>query len=85
MARRVLRETAKIPYGKTRTCQALAEALGSPDAGDMVLKILLDNPIPILIPCHRVLAGRSETGVYVGGTESKLWLLELERREEEPF
>ena len=84
LARRVLREAAKIPYGKTRTCHALAEAMGSPDAGKMILKILLENPIPIVIPCHRVVAGRSEIGVYVGGTESKLWLLELERREEEP-
>lgn len=84
LARRVLRETAKIPYGKTRTCHALAEAMGSPDAGKMILKILLENPIPIVIPCHRVVAGRSEIGVYVGGAESKLWLLELERREEEP-
>lgn len=83
LARRVLRETAKIPYGKTRTCHGLAEAMGSPDAGDMVLKVLLDNPIPILIPCHRVLAGRSEIGVYVGGAESKLWLLELERQGEQ--
>ena len=83
LARRVLRETAKIPYGKTRTCHAMAEAMGSPDSGNLVLTILTENPIPILIPCHRVMAGRSEIGLYVGGTERKLWLLELERQEGE--
>lgn len=83
LARRVLRETAKIPYGKTRTCHGVAEAMGSPDAGKLVLTILVENPIPILIPCHRVVTGRSEIGVYVGGAERKLWLLELERHEEE--
>jgi methylated-DNA-[protein]-cysteine S-methyltransferase len=85
LARRVLRETAKIPYGKTRTCQGLAEAMGSPDAGRQVLAALRENPIPILIPCHRVLEGRSEAGLYagyIGGTERKRWLLELERQQE---
>jgi methylated-DNA-[protein]-cysteine S-methyltransferase len=85
LARRVLRETAKIPYGRTRTCQALAEAMGSPDGGPHVLAVLRENPIPILIPCHRVLEGRSEVGFYIGGTERKRWLLDLERRDEESW
>jgi methylated-DNA-[protein]-cysteine S-methyltransferase len=89
LARRVLRETAKIPYGKTRSCHALADAIGSPDSSRQVLSILLENPIPILIPCHRVLADRATVlgasiGSYIGGAERKRWLLEFERREEEP-
>ncbi|NJN37295.1 MAG: MGMT family protein [Nitrospiraceae bacterium] len=51
--RRVLRETAKIPFGKTRTYGAIAESAGRPEAYRQVLSILLLNPIPLLIPCHR--------------------------------
>jgi methylated-DNA-[protein]-cysteine S-methyltransferase len=83
LARRVLREALKIPYGRTRTYQTLAEALGSPNTGRQVLSVLLENPIPVLIPCHRVVESLSETGAYVGGTERKRWLLELERQDEE--
>jgi methylated-DNA-[protein]-cysteine S-methyltransferase len=83
LARRVLRETAKIPYGRIRTCHAVAESMGTPEAGRKVAAILLANPIPILIPCHRVVEDRSEIGAYVGGTEHKRWLLELERQDEE--
>jgi methylated-DNA-[protein]-cysteine S-methyltransferase len=84
LARRVLREAAKIPYGRTRTYHALAEALGSPNTGRQVLSVLLENPIPVLIPCHRVVESLSEIGSYVGGAERKRWLLELERQEQEP-
>jgi methylated-DNA-[protein]-cysteine S-methyltransferase len=77
-SRRVLREAGKIPYGKTRTYGALAETIGAPDLG-RVLSILLANPIPILIPCHRVIEDRLTIGGYVGGIESKRWLLELEQ------
>ena len=89
LARRVLRETAKIPYGKTRSCQALADAIGSPGSGRQVLSVLLENPIPILIPCHRVVESPgaepgAAIGSYIGGTDRKRWLLELERRSEEP-
>jgi methylated-DNA-[protein]-cysteine S-methyltransferase len=90
LARRVLRETAKIPYGKTRSCHTLADAIGSPDSSRQVLSILLENPIPILIPCHRVLEDQngsvlgSALGSYIGGAERKRWLLDLESRPEEP-
>jgi methylated-DNA-[protein]-cysteine S-methyltransferase len=79
-ARRVLKEVAKIPYGRTRTCQEIAEAAGRPSADRQVLSVLLENPIPILIPCHRVVAGKSGIGSYVGGGERKSWLLDLESR-----
>jgi methylated-DNA-[protein]-cysteine S-methyltransferase len=76
--RRVLKETAKIPYGRTRTYQEIAGAAGWPEAGGEVLAALLRNPLPILIPCHRVVQGKTDPGGYVGGAERKRWLLDLE-------
>ncbi len=76
--RRVLRETAKIPFGKTRTYGAIAEAAGRPEAYRQVLSILLLNPIPILIPCHRVVPNKSGIGSYIAGEKKKRWLLDLE-------
>lgn len=81
LSRRVLKETCKIPYGKTRTYQEIAEAAGRPEAYRQVLSILLENPIPILVPCHRVVANRG-AGSYIGGADRKKWLLALERRSE---
>ncbi len=80
LARRVLKETARIPYGKTRTYQVLAEASKVPEGASGVAAILHENPIPILIPCHRAVATPMEAGGYVGGRERKLWLLELEQQ-----
>ena len=82
LARRVLKETCKIPYGRTRTYQGIAEAAGRPEAYRQVLSILLENPIPILIPCHRVVTNKSGAGSYIGGAQRKKWLLELESRPE---
>jgi methylated-DNA-[protein]-cysteine S-methyltransferase len=79
LAKRVLKEAAKIPYGRTRTHQTIAEALGRPDDYRQVLSVLLENPIPILIPCHRVVPARG-VGSYIGGADRKRWLLELESR-----
>jgi len=84
-ARRVLKEAAKIPYGKTRTYRTLADGSGRPDAYRQVLSILLENPIPILIPCHRVITNKSGIGSYIGGCERKRWLIELERAGGEPL
>ena len=78
--RRVLRETAKIGYGKTRTYSAIAEAAGQPDAYRQVLSILLENPIPFLIPCHRVITHKSGSGSYIAGERKKRWLLDLEKK-----
>lgn len=82
LARRVLKETCKIPYGRTRTYQGLAEAAGRPEAYRQVLSILLENPIPVLIPCHRVVTHKGGTGSYIGGAARKKWLLALESRPE---
>lgn len=81
-ARRVLKEAAKIAYGRTRTYAGIAEACGRHDCED-VQAILLANPIPILIPCHRVLPDEGGIGDYVGGSQRKQWLLDLESAESE--
>lgn len=84
-ARRVLREAAKIPYGRTRTCRSLAETVGRPDCAREMVSILLGNPLPIVVPCHRVVAEDGTPGEYVGGTRRKCWLLELEAQGAEPI
>lgn len=78
--RRVLRETAKIPYGRTRSYQEIAGASGRPEYRQEVCAVLRQNPMPIIIPCHRVVADDGGLGDYVGGAQRKLFLLELESR-----
>lgn len=77
IARRVLKEVCRIPYGKTRSFTEVADSAGRSAAGQ-VLAVLQENPLPILIPCHRVLTDESGLGSYVGGTDRKRWLLDLE-------
>lgn len=78
-ARRILRETAKIPYGKTRTYRRIADMAGQSDAYRQVLSVLLNNPIPLLIPCHRVITSKSGIGSFIAGAKKKNWLLKLEQ------
>lgn len=77
-ARRVLKEVAKIPYGRTRTCAGIAELTGRPGASPQVVAALLTNPLPIVIACHRVIADDGGLGGYVAGADRKRWLLALE-------
>lgn len=76
---RVLHEVAKIPFGRTRTYQRIATASGMPDGYRQVLAALVENPIPVLIPCHRVVTNKSGVGSYIGGKEKKKWLLAMEK------
>jgi len=78
-ARRVLKEAARIPYGRTRTYRKIATAAGRPEAYRLVLAILMANPIPLLIPCHRVTTHKSGIGSWVAGKERKRWLLAMEK------
>ena len=78
--RRVLRQTARIPYGRTRTYREIAEAAGLPDGYRQVLSILTANPLPLIIPCHRVTTSKSGVGSYIAGVKKKVWLLRLEER-----
>ena len=75
---RVLRETARIPFGQTRTYSEMAASAGSPRAHRAAGSALGANPIPIVVPCHRVLRVGGALGGYGGGLEVKRRLLDLE-------
>jgi methylated-DNA-[protein]-cysteine S-methyltransferase len=76
--RRVLRHTAGIPYGEVSTYKTVAAAAGSPRGARAAGNALGANPIPIVVPCHRVLRTGGAIGGYGGGPEVKKFLLELE-------
>jgi methylated-DNA-[protein]-cysteine S-methyltransferase len=77
--REVLRETAVIPYGSTASYAQMAERAGSPRAVRAAGSALATNPLPIIVPCHRVLRSDGKVGAYLGGTSMKQELLALER------
>lgn len=72
----VLYET--VGYGQTVSYQELAARSGHPNAARVVGQIMGSNPIPVIVPCHRVTASGGELGGFGGGLETKRWLLELE-------
>jgi len=76
--RRVLGATAKIPYGRVLTYTEVAAEAGSPRGSRAAGNALGANPIPIVVPCHRVLRGSGALGGYAGGLPRKQFLLELE-------
>jgi methylated-DNA-[protein]-cysteine S-methyltransferase len=76
--RRVLRATAKVPFGEVITYTDAAERAGSPRAFRAAGSALGSNPIPIVVPCHRVVRSGGDLGNYGGGPEMKRFLLELE-------
>jgi methylated-DNA-[protein]-cysteine S-methyltransferase len=76
--RRVLRVTAEIPYGGVLSYAEVAADAGSPRGSRAAGNALGANPIPVVIPCHRVLRSGGALGGYGGGVERKRWLLELE-------
>jgi methylated-DNA-[protein]-cysteine S-methyltransferase len=76
--RKVLRATARIPYGQTRSYTEMATKAGSPRAVRATGTALGSNPLPIIVPCHRVLRSGGALGGYGGGLEVKQALLELE-------
>ena len=78
--RRVMRQIAKIPYGRTRTYQQIADAAGRPDGYRQVLSTVMTNPLPLVVPCHRVVTHKSGIGSFIGGPKRKQWLLKMERR-----
>ena len=77
-ARAVLARTARIPYGSYLTYGEVAAEAGSPRAHRAAGNALAHNPIPIVIPCHRVLRSGGAIGNYGGGPEMKAALLRLE-------
>ena len=78
IARDVLSTTAKVPFGQTTTYGMVAQRIGRPRASRAVGNALGSNPIPIVIPCHRVLRAGGDVGGYAGGPERKRSLLRLE-------
>ena len=76
----VLKLVNSVPYGKTSTYQAIANQLGKPGAVRAVGQANASNPIPIIIPCHRILGSDGKLHGYGarGGIETKAWLLRLE-------
>jgi methylated-DNA-[protein]-cysteine S-methyltransferase len=77
-ARRVLETTAAIPYGGYLSYAEVAAEAGSPRGARAAGNALGANPIPIVVPCHRVLRSGGALGGYGGGLERKQYLLELE-------
>jgi methylated-DNA-[protein]-cysteine S-methyltransferase len=80
--RRVLRSTARIPYGSVSSYAKVAAAAGSPRGSRAAGNALGANPLPIVVPCHRVLHSGGGLGGYTGGLERKRTLLAIERGEE---
>jgi methylated-DNA-[protein]-cysteine S-methyltransferase len=76
--RTVLEELARVPYGELTTYGALAARAGSPRAARAVGTVMNRNPIPIVLPCHRVVGSTGSLVGYAGGLDRKRALLELE-------
>jgi methylated-DNA-[protein]-cysteine S-methyltransferase len=74
----VLRATARIPFGAVSSYREVAAEAGSPNAYRAAGNALGSNPIPIVVPCHRVLHSGGGLGGYTGGLERKEYLLRLE-------
>lgn len=74
----VLRATARIPFGAVSSYREIATEAGSPNAYRAAGNALGSNPIPIVVPCHRVLHAGGGLGGYTGGLDRKRFLLRLE-------
>jgi methylated-DNA-[protein]-cysteine S-methyltransferase len=75
---RVLRATARLHYGEVMTYGDVAREAGNPGAHRAAGTALGINPLPIVVPCHRIIRAGGVVGNYGGGPELKRWLLELE-------
>ncbi len=77
--KKALEEVSKIPYGETASYGEIARRMGKPSASRAVGSANATNPLPLVIPCHRVVAGDGSLGGYGGGLKMKKWLLDLEK------
>jgi methylated-DNA-[protein]-cysteine S-methyltransferase len=68
----------RIPYGATQSYQWLASQIGKPGAARAVGQALGENPLPVIIPCHRLVSSDGSLGGFTGGIEMKKLLLKLE-------
>jgi methylated-DNA-[protein]-cysteine S-methyltransferase len=78
--RAVWAEIAKIPYGEMLTYGAIATALGDPGAARAVGTACNHNPVPVIVPCHRVVGAGGKMVGFGGGLDRKRRLLELEAK-----
>jgi methylated-DNA-[protein]-cysteine S-methyltransferase len=78
----VLAACRKIPYGQTRSYGAIAKEIDAPDAARAVASALGKNPIPLVVPCHRVVYSDGRAGGFSspGGVDLKLRMLAIEKR-----
>jgi methylated-DNA-[protein]-cysteine S-methyltransferase len=76
--RRVLEVVAGIPRGEVRPYVWVAREAGSPKASRAVGTVMANNPVPLLVPCHRVVRNDGTTGRYAFGVKEKVGLLEAE-------
>jgi methylated-DNA-[protein]-cysteine S-methyltransferase len=76
--RAVWKKTRAIPCGETRTYGEIARAIGRPGAARAVGGALSRNPIPLIVPCHRVVGAGGRPGGFSSGAALKRWLLSLE-------
>ena len=78
--RRVWTALCTIPYGETCSYKEIAAQVGSPGGSQAVGQANAHNPIPFIIPCHRVIAADGSLGGYSLGLDRKQWLLDLEQK-----
>jgi methylated-DNA-[protein]-cysteine S-methyltransferase len=76
--RSVLEHLCRIPYGVTQSYAAVARAAGNPSAVRAAASACSHNPLPLVVPCHRVVRSDGTTGEYLGGPEAKRALLAME-------
>ncbi|MGB5197433.1 MAG: methylated-DNA--[protein]-cysteine S-methyltransferase [Candidatus Deferrimicrobium sp.] len=77
---KVWKELRRIPAGSTASYGEVARRIGNPRAARAVARACATNPLPLAVPCHRVVRGDGDPGGYRGGIERKLALLEREAR-----
>lgn len=77
---RVVETVRRIPRGKTKTYGEVAQLAGSPGAARAVGQVMATNPVPIIIPCHRVVGSSGGLGGFsaAGGVRTKQWMLDRE-------
>jgi len=80
-SRKVMEFVYTIPYGQTMTYAQVAQAVGSPKAARAIGQIMKRNPLPLIVPCHRVVASNGPGGfTSPGGIQTKLNMLQWERK-----
>jgi methylated-DNA-[protein]-cysteine S-methyltransferase len=80
--RRILSAASRVPYGSVSTYKQMATEAGSPRAARAAGNALGANPLPIVVPCHRILHSGGGLGGYTGGLERKRRLLAIESRQQ---